>query len=184
MVCAKERVFKRNDRASEHVLDRADEVAVDADHVAFGRQRQRLALLRRDRAPLQDHASVGGEKDRRRRILRAVGPDELHAEFHDHAPATGWPHAHRSGEGGGDAVCVPQRGLATPTPRVMLWRPAGGYGTLRHPANGDTRPGGAHMSETSVPAPSGFITWLCDGISHVCLVIAALSLLGIVVING
>jgi C4-dicarboxylate transporter, DctQ subunit len=40
------------------------------------------------------------------------------------------------------------------------------------------------MSETSAPAPSGFITWLCDGISHACLVIAALSLLGIVVING
>ena len=40
------------------------------------------------------------------------------------------------------------------------------------------------MSETSAPAPSGFITWLCDGSSHACLVIAALSLLGIVVING
>jgi TRAP-type C4-dicarboxylate transport system permease small subunit len=40
------------------------------------------------------------------------------------------------------------------------------------------------MSETSAPAPSGFITWLCDGISHACLVIAGLSLLGIVVING
>jgi TRAP-type C4-dicarboxylate transport system permease small subunit len=40
------------------------------------------------------------------------------------------------------------------------------------------------MSETSAPAPSGFITWLCDGISHACLVIAALSLLGIVAING
>jgi TRAP-type C4-dicarboxylate transport system permease small subunit len=40
------------------------------------------------------------------------------------------------------------------------------------------------MSETSAPAPSGFITWLCDGISHICLVIAALSLLGIVAING
>jgi C4-dicarboxylate transporter, DctQ subunit len=40
------------------------------------------------------------------------------------------------------------------------------------------------MSETSARAPSGFITWLCDGISHACLVIAALSLLGIVVING
>lgn len=40
------------------------------------------------------------------------------------------------------------------------------------------------MSETSAPAPSGFITWLCDGISHACLVIAGLSLLGIVAING
>jgi TRAP-type C4-dicarboxylate transport system permease small subunit len=40
------------------------------------------------------------------------------------------------------------------------------------------------MSETLAPAPSGFITWLCDGISHACLVIAALSLLGIVAING
>jgi TRAP-type C4-dicarboxylate transport system permease small subunit len=34
------------------------------------------------------------------------------------------------------------------------------------------------------PAPSGFIIWLCDGIAHVCLVIAALSLLCIVAING
>src|SRR4249919_3322982 len=34
------------------------------------------------------------------------------------------------------------------------------------------------------PAPSGFVVWLCDGISYVCLVIAALSLLCIVAING
>jgi TRAP-type C4-dicarboxylate transport system permease small subunit len=42
------------------------------------------------------------------------------------------------------------------------------------------------MTEPSndAPAPSGFIVWLCDGISHVCLVIAAISLLCIVAING
>jgi TRAP-type C4-dicarboxylate transport system permease small subunit len=34
------------------------------------------------------------------------------------------------------------------------------------------------------PAPNGFIVWLCDGIAHACLVIAALSLLCIVAING
>jgi TRAP-type transport system small permease protein len=35
-----------------------------------------------------------------------------------------------------------------------------------------------------IPAPNGFIIWLCDGIAHACLVIAALSLLCIVAING
>jgi TRAP-type C4-dicarboxylate transport system permease small subunit len=42
------------------------------------------------------------------------------------------------------------------------------------------------MSEpsTDAPAPNGFIVWLCDGIAHVCLVIAALSLVCIVAING
>jgi C4-dicarboxylate transporter, DctQ subunit len=40
------------------------------------------------------------------------------------------------------------------------------------------------MSETSTPAPTGFIVWLCEAIAHVCLVIAALSLLCIVAING
>ena len=35
-----------------------------------------------------------------------------------------------------------------------------------------------------VPPPRGFIEWLCDGISYVCLAIAALSLLCIVAING
>ena len=42
------------------------------------------------------------------------------------------------------------------------------------------------MTEISndVPRPSGFIDWLCDGISHVCLAIAGMSLLGIVAING
>jgi TRAP-type C4-dicarboxylate transport system permease small subunit len=34
------------------------------------------------------------------------------------------------------------------------------------------------------PAPSGLIIRLCDGIAHACLVIAALSLLCIVAING
>jgi C4-dicarboxylate transporter DctQ subunit len=34
------------------------------------------------------------------------------------------------------------------------------------------------------PAPTGFIDWLCDGVAHACLVIAALSLLCIVAING
>jgi C4-dicarboxylate transporter, DctQ subunit len=34
------------------------------------------------------------------------------------------------------------------------------------------------------PAPNGFIIWLCDGVAHACLVIAALSLLCIVAING
>ena len=34
------------------------------------------------------------------------------------------------------------------------------------------------------PAPNGFIIRLCDGIAHACLVIAALSLLCIVAING
>jgi C4-dicarboxylate transporter DctQ subunit len=42
------------------------------------------------------------------------------------------------------------------------------------------------MTEISndVPRPSGLIDWLCDGISRVCLAVAALSLLGIVAING
>jgi TRAP-type transport system small permease protein len=42
------------------------------------------------------------------------------------------------------------------------------------------------MSETpsDVPAPNRFIVWLCDGIAHACLVVAALSLLCIVAING
>lgn len=42
------------------------------------------------------------------------------------------------------------------------------------------------MTEPSndAPAPNGFIVWLCDGISQACLVIAALSLLCIVAING
>ena len=40
------------------------------------------------------------------------------------------------------------------------------------------------MSETPTPAPNGLINWLCDGIAHACLVIAALSLLCIVAING
>ena len=42
----------------------------------------------------------------------------------------------------------------------------------------------ANMTETTTPAPTGFIDWLCDGIAHACLVIAALSLLCIVAING
>lgn len=37
---------------------------------------------------------------------------------------------------------------------------------------------------TDPPAPNGFIIRLCDGIAHACLVIAALSLLCIVAING
>jgi C4-dicarboxylate transporter DctQ subunit len=42
------------------------------------------------------------------------------------------------------------------------------------------------MTETpnGLPAPKGFIDWLCDGVAHACLVIAALSLLCIVAING
>ena len=42
------------------------------------------------------------------------------------------------------------------------------------------------MTETSndATAPNRFINWLCDGIAHACLVIAGLSLLCIVVING
>ena len=42
------------------------------------------------------------------------------------------------------------------------------------------------MTEMSndASAPNRFINWLCDGIAHACLVIAALSLLCIVVING
>ena len=40
------------------------------------------------------------------------------------------------------------------------------------------------MTENPTPAPTGFINWLCDGIAHACLVIAALSLLCIVAING
>ena len=40
------------------------------------------------------------------------------------------------------------------------------------------------MSETPTHAPNGLINWLCDGIAHACLVIAALSLLCIVAING
>jgi TRAP-type C4-dicarboxylate transport system permease small subunit len=42
------------------------------------------------------------------------------------------------------------------------------------------------MTERSndAPAPDGFIIRLCDGIAHACLVIAALSLLCIVAING
>jgi TRAP-type C4-dicarboxylate transport system permease small subunit len=45
---------------------------------------------------------------------------------------------------------------------------------------------GASMTETTddIPRPIGFINWLCDGIARACLVIAALSLLGIVAING
>jgi C4-dicarboxylate transporter, DctQ subunit len=42
------------------------------------------------------------------------------------------------------------------------------------------------MTETShdVAAPRGVIERLCDGLSHACLVIAAIALLGIVLING
>jgi TRAP-type C4-dicarboxylate transport system permease small subunit len=42
------------------------------------------------------------------------------------------------------------------------------------------------MTETSnaAAAPRGVIDRLCDGLSHACLVIAALALLGIVAING
>jgi TRAP-type C4-dicarboxylate transport system permease small subunit len=40
------------------------------------------------------------------------------------------------------------------------------------------------MSERPTPAPNGLINSLCDGIAHACLVIAALSLLCIVAING
>jgi C4-dicarboxylate transporter DctQ subunit len=40
------------------------------------------------------------------------------------------------------------------------------------------------MSETPTAAPNGLINRLCDGIAHACLVIAALSLLCIVAING
>ena len=40
------------------------------------------------------------------------------------------------------------------------------------------------MTENPTAAPTGFTNWLCDGIAHACLVIAALSLLCIVAING
>jgi TRAP-type C4-dicarboxylate transport system permease small subunit len=42
------------------------------------------------------------------------------------------------------------------------------------------------MTETSnaAAAPRGVVDRLCDGLSHACLVIAALALLGIVAING
>jgi C4-dicarboxylate transporter DctQ subunit len=45
---------------------------------------------------------------------------------------------------------------------------------------------GAGMTDASdeVPAPDGFVERLCDGIAHACLVIAGLSLLCIVAING
>src|SRR5262245_62271285 len=129
MVGAKGRVFKRNDRASEHVLDRADEVAVDADHVAVRRQRQRLALLRGNRPPLQDHASVGGEEDRRRRFLRAVGPDQLHAEFHGRAPAN---EDRRSGTGSAMQSASRRRDW-----QRRPWR----HGDLRHHGMCDIRPG-------------------------------------------
>jgi TRAP-type C4-dicarboxylate transport system permease small subunit len=53
-----------------------------------------------------------------------------------------------------------------------------------NPLNDTAVRNGVEMNETSAPAPDGFIVWLCDGIAHACLVIAALSLLGIVAING
>jgi TRAP-type transport system small permease protein len=40
------------------------------------------------------------------------------------------------------------------------------------------------MTENPTAAPTGFTNWLCDGIAHACLVVAALSLLCIVAING
>ena len=42
------------------------------------------------------------------------------------------------------------------------------------------------MTETrnEMSTPDGVINWLCDGIAHACLAIAALSLLCIVAING
>jgi TRAP-type C4-dicarboxylate transport system permease small subunit len=45
---------------------------------------------------------------------------------------------------------------------------------------------GGSMTDTSngIPAESNVLTRLCDGIAHACLVIAALSLMCIVAING
>lgn len=42
------------------------------------------------------------------------------------------------------------------------------------------------MTETTnkMSTPEGFVNWLCDGIAHACLAIAALTLLCIVAING
>ena len=40
------------------------------------------------------------------------------------------------------------------------------------------------MTSSDAPAPHRFISRLCDGVAHACLVIAALSLLCIVAING
>src|SRR4051812_13167905 len=51
---------------SQHLLDGAHELAVDADQRNVLGQRHRLALQPRYRASLQDHASVRGEIDRLR----------------------------------------------------------------------------------------------------------------------
>src|SRR5258708_16224730 len=37
---------------------------------------------------------------------------------------------------------------------------------------------------SDIPATRGFLNWLCDGIAHICVVIAGLALLCIVAING
>jgi len=42
---------------SQHILDGAHQIAIDADHLAARRQIERGALRRRDRAALQDDAA-------------------------------------------------------------------------------------------------------------------------------
>src|SRR5215468_787456 len=68
----------------QHVLDGADQLAIDADQVGIFGQRQRLTLVLRDSTALQDHPAVGGEKDRLGDAVVAVLPDQLHAEVQGH----------------------------------------------------------------------------------------------------
>ena len=71
----------------QHFLDRPDQVAIDADHVGVRRQREFFALLRRDRAALQDDAAIARQIDRLRGFLLAF-PHQLDAELQSHASFT------------------------------------------------------------------------------------------------
>src|SRR5665213_2102055 len=67
----------------QHLLDGADQLAVDADHVAIGGKLQRGALLGRNGAALQDDATVAGQVNRRGGALLIL-PHQLDAELQRH----------------------------------------------------------------------------------------------------
>src|ERR1700675_2843787 len=66
----------------KHLLDRADEIFVDAYQTAVGRQLELLALFGPHHASLKNHRAVGSQVDGRRARCFAVFPYELNSKFH------------------------------------------------------------------------------------------------------
>jgi hypothetical protein len=66
----------------KHLLDRADEIFVDAYQTAVGRQLELLALLGLHDASLENHRAVGSQVDGRRVRRFAVFPYEFNSKFH------------------------------------------------------------------------------------------------------